>query len=300
MDERGTSQVFRSSFVPGGGGQHDVAVQGGGGHAEIQHHQQIQLARAAGAHGDFAGVDAAFFVADHRVLRAQHVQFQEVLMALASCPEYSSARQTDCAGSFCGLSGRPRPCPTGRFSVARRRGDRASPAASAWRVRSSGLALSCGRTSGRRARPRRLVNQRHIGDLAVGGRGRGFHYGRFSRRHWPAWCRRSWCRSSAGRRIQLVARRAVLSWFWLVFPGHTGTSRRRTDQIPQTQIDDAAIGHVHVIPVVQRRATITIERPWVLAGVLANRRATWMTISGFTPVRFCCQAGCRASSTGQL
>jgi hypothetical protein len=36
-------------LVPGGGRQHDVRIQAGGGHAEIQGHQQIQLAVRRGA-----------------------------------------------------------------------------------------------------------------------------------------------------------------------------------------------------------------------------------------------------------
>ena len=37
--------------------------------------------------------------------------------------------------------------------------------------------------------------------------------------------------------------------------------------------------------------TMTMLLPWVWSAFCANSRATWITISGFTPVCFCCQAG---------
>ncbi|MCY1219418.1 hypothetical protein D9M72_313920 [compost metagenome] len=71
-------------LVPGGGGQHDVAVQAGRAHAEVQHRQQVELAfGGVFLERDFRRLDRGRLVAEHGVLRAQQV-LQEVFVALAA------------------------------------------------------------------------------------------------------------------------------------------------------------------------------------------------------------------------
>ncbi len=83
MHVRGIEVVL---LVPGGGGQHDVRVQAGGGHAEVQGHQQVELALAGVvAPDDFLGLLAAALaqvVAQQVVAGAEQVA-QHVFVALA-------------------------------------------------------------------------------------------------------------------------------------------------------------------------------------------------------------------------
>ncbi|MCY1526735.1 hypothetical protein D9M68_617750 [compost metagenome] len=88
-------------LVPGGRRQHDVAVQAGRAHAEIQHRQQVELAFGGVVlERHFRGLDRVRFIAEHRVLRAQQV-LQEVLVALAAgaqdvgAPDEHVAREVD-------------------------------------------------------------------------------------------------------------------------------------------------------------------------------------------------------------
>ena len=72
-------------LVPAGGGQHDVAVQAGGAHAEVQRHHQVELADRAllvPLHLARLGVVLAEVLALDAVLGAQQV-LAEVLVALA-------------------------------------------------------------------------------------------------------------------------------------------------------------------------------------------------------------------------
>ena len=73
-------------LVPGGGGQHDVGVQAGGAHAEVQRDQQVKLAlgRLVVPHHLFRlGITGAQVLALHAVAGTEQV-FEEVLVALAA------------------------------------------------------------------------------------------------------------------------------------------------------------------------------------------------------------------------
>ena len=83
MDERmhvGRVQIV--FFIPGCGRQHDVAIQARSRHAEVQHHQQVELAFCRRAHFHLFRFDATLFIAHQRVLRTQQI-FQEIFVTLA-------------------------------------------------------------------------------------------------------------------------------------------------------------------------------------------------------------------------
>ena len=91
MDERmhvgGVEVVL---LVPGRGRQHDVGIDAGGGHAEIQRHQQVKFSfRRVVVPGDVLRLFAAFVaevLAQHAVLGAEQV-LEEILVALAGGAE---------------------------------------------------------------------------------------------------------------------------------------------------------------------------------------------------------------------
>ena len=83
MDERvhvGRVQIV--FFVPGGGRENHVGIQAGGVHAEIQEREQIQLAFHAFPLLHFGRFQAVVLVAHQAVLRAEQV-FQEIFVAFA-------------------------------------------------------------------------------------------------------------------------------------------------------------------------------------------------------------------------
>ena len=73
-------------FVPGGRRQHDVGVDAGGGHAEIQRHQQVEFSlRRLVMPRDFLRLLTAFdaeIAAEHAVAGAEQM-LEEILMTLA-------------------------------------------------------------------------------------------------------------------------------------------------------------------------------------------------------------------------
>ena len=69
-------------FVPSRSRQNDIGVQTGRGHAEIEHHEQIELALCRRTHGDFLRGDAVRFVAEYRILCAEQI-FKEIFVAFA-------------------------------------------------------------------------------------------------------------------------------------------------------------------------------------------------------------------------
>ena len=74
-------------LVPGGGRQHDVAVEAGGAHTEVEHGQQIELAfRRLLMKLHLGRANGIGLVAEHGVLRAEQV-LEEVLVALAAGTE---------------------------------------------------------------------------------------------------------------------------------------------------------------------------------------------------------------------
>jgi hypothetical protein len=94
MDEgvhvAGVEVVF---LVPGRGRQHDVGIHAGGGHAEIQRHQQIELAlrRLTPLHlGRLLAAFLAQILALHAVRCPEQI-FQEILVALAGGAEQVGA-----------------------------------------------------------------------------------------------------------------------------------------------------------------------------------------------------------------
>ncbi len=102
------SEVFRSSFsyqvaVGSTMSEYRQVVR----HAEVQHHQQVQLALgAAGRTLIFAGLDASLSSPlHHRVLRCPAGISGSTRGPCPSSPGCWSARRTCCAGSSCGLSG---------------------------------------------------------------------------------------------------------------------------------------------------------------------------------------------------
>ena len=83
MHVRGVEVVL---LVPGGRGQHDVGVHAGGAHAEVERHQQVELAlRRLVMPRGFLGLRGTLFaevLALHAVLRAKQV-LEEILVPLA-------------------------------------------------------------------------------------------------------------------------------------------------------------------------------------------------------------------------
>ena len=81
-------------LVPGGGRQHDVGVDAGGGHAEVERDQQVELAfRRLVVPDDFLRLLRAHLaqvLALHAVLRAEQV-LEEILVALARGAEQVGA-----------------------------------------------------------------------------------------------------------------------------------------------------------------------------------------------------------------
>ena len=69
-------------FVPSRSRQNDIGVQTGRRHAEIEHHEQIELALCRRTHGDFLRGDAVVFVTQHGVLRTKQI-FKEIFVAFA-------------------------------------------------------------------------------------------------------------------------------------------------------------------------------------------------------------------------
>ena len=67
---RGVQIVF---FVPSCGWQYHVGVQTGGGHTEVQYHEQVEFTLSRWAHFHFGWLDAVavVFVTKHSVLRAE-------------------------------------------------------------------------------------------------------------------------------------------------------------------------------------------------------------------------------------
>ena len=73
-------------LIPGGGRQHDIGIDAGGGHAEIERHQQVELAGCRFVVPDnflrLLGALMAEILAENAVIGAEQI-FQEIFMALA-------------------------------------------------------------------------------------------------------------------------------------------------------------------------------------------------------------------------
>ena len=136
-------------LVPGGGGQHDVGVDAGRRHAEVERHQQVELSfRRLVVPDDIARLLRAHLaqLLAHHAMRGAEQVLEEILVALAGGAQQVGAPHEHVArpvlrvvGVMAGeleLAGLERP---------RRRSPSASlPAAAACFATSSGLVSSCG------------------------------------------------------------------------------------------------------------------------------------------------------------
>ena len=109
-------------LVPGRRRQHDVGIEAGRRHAEIERDQQVELSfRRLVVPGDLARLSLAVLaevLALHAVLGAEQV-LEEIFVALAATSRAdSSARRTDCAASWPDCPGRRRQsCSSPDFSA---------------------------------------------------------------------------------------------------------------------------------------------------------------------------------------
>ena len=109
MDERvhvGSVEVVL--LVPGRGRQHHVGIQAGGAHAEVERHQEVELALGRFVvPDDFLGLFAAFFAevfAEHAIARAEQM-LEEVLMPFARRPQQIGAPDEHVAREVVGMVG---------------------------------------------------------------------------------------------------------------------------------------------------------------------------------------------------
>ncbi len=288
-------------LVPGGGRQHDVGIDAGGGHAEIERHQQVELAlaRASSRQRTSLGLHAARLaqvLAEHAVFGAEQV-FQEVFVPLARRAEQVGAPDEHVAREALrrrpGLRMREAEAAAGESlgDVARhgfprgfrRRGDlqrvlrqlpgrrAASPAARRVTLQSISVPSQRGRIG--------AVGESDLrrGQLLVAPL-----VGVLRRRSEVAFmCRGGRCQSSAKASGGPAGLRPQLFLAHIVRPA---AARLADAAAHHQQVDDAAIDHVHVVPMVDaRRPRITIDLPLVFSALAANSRATAMICARGTP-----------------